>query len=459
MPSSLYADKPDVGDMEFRRVVWGDDYGAGRPPTAAGDFFIDFGLPGVAVGALLIGIAARALIGLIGGGSDGRRYRVTLFAILTFVLYEFVEGTFSIALGFAITMLIPLLITVHGLGRLTVARRQARRRVSARAKLAAGLLGLAMLLGGCSGLGSDDEVPERVKGPVVALGGRCPRTAGRLPPAHAVRVVARAPVRRRAGGGKYYAKRRGPDDRQAGPDPLARGPDARPDRTAAHGRHGHERRRRNGEGPARVGRPTRPAGRSTRRRRPGRSTSSARPGRGRWPNATEERVRRALTTEPRRAAAPRRSTSALRDQLAEVGQRSRRAPMLGAQLVAIPVAAGELEHSGADLRRIVRVRHADAVAKPGCAPMSRAPPRSAATTGVPLERLDHRDPEVLLADVDEPGRAGEQARQLLAAAPSRAAPRSAAARPGAAPRAAPRRPSSAAGRQLRNASATSSGRL
>jgi hypothetical protein len=37
--------------------------------------------------------------------------------------------------------------------------------VSARAKLAAGLLGLAMLLGGCSGLGSDDEVPERVKGP------------------------------------------------------------------------------------------------------------------------------------------------------------------------------------------------------------------------------------------------------------------------------------------------------
>jgi hypothetical protein len=118
VPSSLYADKPDVGDVEFRRVVWGDDYGAGRPPTAAGDFFIDFGLPGVAVGALLIGIAARALIGLIGGGSDGRRYRVTLFAILTFVLYEFVEGTFSIALGFAITMLIPLLITVHGLGRL-----------------------------------------------------------------------------------------------------------------------------------------------------------------------------------------------------------------------------------------------------------------------------------------------------------------------------------------------------
>jgi hypothetical protein len=37
--------------------------------------------------------------------------------------------------------------------------------VSARVKLAAGLLGLALLLGGCSGLGSDDEVPERVKGP------------------------------------------------------------------------------------------------------------------------------------------------------------------------------------------------------------------------------------------------------------------------------------------------------
>jgi oligosaccharide repeat unit polymerase len=118
VPSSLYPDKPEGGDVAFRKVVWGDDFGAGRPPTAAGDLFIDFGLPGVAVGALLIGIAAQALLGLIGGGAEGHRYRVALFAVLTMVLYEFVEGTFSIALGFAITMLIPLLITVHGLGRL-----------------------------------------------------------------------------------------------------------------------------------------------------------------------------------------------------------------------------------------------------------------------------------------------------------------------------------------------------
>jgi hypothetical protein len=34
-------------------------------------------------------------------------------------------------------------------------------------KLIAGLLGLTLLLGGCSGLGSDDEVPETVKGPAL----------------------------------------------------------------------------------------------------------------------------------------------------------------------------------------------------------------------------------------------------------------------------------------------------
>ena len=118
LPGALDSNKPDGGDIAFRKVIWGNDFGAGRPPTAAGDFFIDFALPGVAVGGFLVGMLAWALLGLIAGTPEGRRYRVALFAVLTVILQEFVVGTFSTALGLAITTLVPLLLTVHCLGRL-----------------------------------------------------------------------------------------------------------------------------------------------------------------------------------------------------------------------------------------------------------------------------------------------------------------------------------------------------
>ena len=118
VPSAIDANKPEGGDVVFRKVVWGDQFGAGRPPTAAGDLYIDFGLPGVAVGALLIGIAARSLLGLLTEGGAGRRYRVALYAVLLVLLYEFVVGTFSIAVGLALTLLLPFLVAIHGFGRL-----------------------------------------------------------------------------------------------------------------------------------------------------------------------------------------------------------------------------------------------------------------------------------------------------------------------------------------------------
>jgi oligosaccharide repeat unit polymerase len=118
VPRAIDPGKPPGGDIAFRRVVWGSDYGAGRPPTAVGDLYIDFGFPGVAVGALLIGVAAAVLLNLLRGAGPGREYRVALYAILLIVVYELVLGTFSIALGFAITLLIPFLIAIHGFGRL-----------------------------------------------------------------------------------------------------------------------------------------------------------------------------------------------------------------------------------------------------------------------------------------------------------------------------------------------------
>jgi oligosaccharide repeat unit polymerase len=118
VPRRIDPGKPEGGDVAFRKVVWGEQLGAGRPPTAVGDLYIDFGFPGVAIGALLIGIAARALLGLLGGGAAGRAYRVVLYAILLVVLYEWIVGTLSIALGFVLTLLLPFLIAVHGFGRL-----------------------------------------------------------------------------------------------------------------------------------------------------------------------------------------------------------------------------------------------------------------------------------------------------------------------------------------------------
>jgi len=118
VPSAIDANKPEGGDVVFRKAVWGDQFGAGRPPTAAGDLYIDFGLPGVAAGALLIGIAARSLVGLLAEPGAGRRYRVALYAVLLVLLYEFVVGTFSIAVGLALTLLLPFLVAIHGFGRL-----------------------------------------------------------------------------------------------------------------------------------------------------------------------------------------------------------------------------------------------------------------------------------------------------------------------------------------------------
>jgi oligosaccharide repeat unit polymerase len=117
LPSRIDPNKPEGGDIVFRKVVWKNQFGAGRPPTAVGDLYIDFGFPGVAVGALLIGLLARSLLGLLRGGPPGRQYRVALYAIALVILYELVVDTFSLALGFMLTLAVPFLIAVHAFGR------------------------------------------------------------------------------------------------------------------------------------------------------------------------------------------------------------------------------------------------------------------------------------------------------------------------------------------------------
>jgi oligosaccharide repeat unit polymerase len=117
LPSKIDPNKPEGGDIVFRKVVWKNQFGAGRPPTAVGDLYIDFGFPGVAVGALLIGVLARSLLGFLRGPLSGRQYRVALYAIALVILYELVVDTFSLALGFMLTLALPFLIAVHVFGR------------------------------------------------------------------------------------------------------------------------------------------------------------------------------------------------------------------------------------------------------------------------------------------------------------------------------------------------------
>ncbi|MEA2331510.1 MAG: O-antigen polysaccharide polymerase Wzy [Thermoleophilaceae bacterium] len=118
LPAAVDPGKPEGGDIVLRRAVFGESTGAGRPPTVIGDLYIDFGFPGVAIGALLLGMAARGLTGLVLGSGPGREYRVALYAVALIVLYELVVDSFSIALGYALAFGIPLVATVHALGRL-----------------------------------------------------------------------------------------------------------------------------------------------------------------------------------------------------------------------------------------------------------------------------------------------------------------------------------------------------
>jgi oligosaccharide repeat unit polymerase len=116
IPRTIDPNKPDGGDIEFRRVVWKEELGAGRPPTAPGDYYIDFGFPGVAIGGFVIGVLAAALLGLLRGPPAGRRFRVALYAIALLSLYEVVVDTFSLGLGIVLTLALPFLIAVYGFG-------------------------------------------------------------------------------------------------------------------------------------------------------------------------------------------------------------------------------------------------------------------------------------------------------------------------------------------------------
>lgn len=120
VPGPVLPDKPQSTDQEFRKFVWGTTQKGGRPYTIVGDFYNDFGFPGIAIGSVLFGLVGRLVLALLRGpeGLPGRRYRVTLYAIAASIFYMALATAYTLPIGFFIEFALPFLIAVHLFGPL-----------------------------------------------------------------------------------------------------------------------------------------------------------------------------------------------------------------------------------------------------------------------------------------------------------------------------------------------------
>ena len=119
IPRFITPNKPEATDVTFRQLIWGNEFLAGRPTGAAGEFYRDFGFLGIIVGGLLVGIVAQGMTGLRVrvGGTAGRPLRTCLFVVGMLLLFQFLIGSYSLVFGEALEVGIPLCIAVLLFGR------------------------------------------------------------------------------------------------------------------------------------------------------------------------------------------------------------------------------------------------------------------------------------------------------------------------------------------------------
>jgi hypothetical protein len=115
VPGFIDSNKPESRDQEFRKIVWGSGAGEGRPYTAVGDFWNDFGWAGVVVGSLIFGLLSRAMLGLVSRDARGPgwEYRVIVFAMGLMLVYVGVSTTYSVTFGFLVIFGLPLVLTMY----------------------------------------------------------------------------------------------------------------------------------------------------------------------------------------------------------------------------------------------------------------------------------------------------------------------------------------------------------
>ncbi|MBN1528601.1 MAG: oligosaccharide repeat unit polymerase [Thermoleophilaceae bacterium] len=118
VPGPLIANKPQSTDQEFREFIWQDTQKGGRPYTIIGDFYNDFGFPGIAVGAVLFGLIGRLMLALLKGPEAGRGYRVGLYAVCASIFYMALATAYTLPIGYFIEFAMPFLIAVHLFGPL-----------------------------------------------------------------------------------------------------------------------------------------------------------------------------------------------------------------------------------------------------------------------------------------------------------------------------------------------------
>lgn len=100
VPRPLLPKKPDPGDIWFRKVLWGDEFQAGRPYTLIGEFWVDFGTIGIIVGSLGFGWLCRILMGCVPRGTRPDPLAATVLSVALVVLYVLMVGVYSIAFSF-----------------------------------------------------------------------------------------------------------------------------------------------------------------------------------------------------------------------------------------------------------------------------------------------------------------------------------------------------------------------
>jgi oligosaccharide repeat unit polymerase len=109
----------EAEDVAFRKLIWGNQLGAGRPYTVIGGFYADFGWPGVVVGSFLLGMLMRAISALapLTLTIPGHAFRVAMMSVSMILLYNLVTTTYSVTVGLAIQALVPFVGGLLFLGR------------------------------------------------------------------------------------------------------------------------------------------------------------------------------------------------------------------------------------------------------------------------------------------------------------------------------------------------------